>query len=194
MRRQESIFYTIYKGNDASPVKVFRQGEWTLENRVSLHAAIIGKSHRIVCRANGDVLTEFIAYPIKEMTPHPLDHFPLRAGETYTKKYRTGGLLYRVDMHVRPVLFQTMDDFLESEGKRGAVEVLRYAFDTQKPETSPAFTGIAVDISGNSFYTVHTYPERGFSICSRSVCNRSVCSRSARSRSEVCSPAAAATL
>ncbi|MFQ5673440.1 MAG: DUF2617 family protein [Nitrospinales bacterium] len=174
MPPQENIFYTIYKGNDASPVKVFRQGEWALENGVSLRAGIIGKSHRIICRANGDAFTEFIAYPIEEMTPNPLDYFPLHAGETYNKTYRAGGLLYHLNLRVRPVLFQTMNHFLESVGKHGGLEVLRYAFDTRQPETSPAFTGIAVDIPENRFYTVHTYPEQGFSICSSSEVRSSV--------------------
>lgn len=174
MKQEERVLYTIYKGDDPSPVKVFKERQWTLENRVSLYACIIGKSHRIVLRADRECFTEFIAYPIEDMTPNPLDHFPLEAGKTYRKKYEDGSLACEVNLRVSPVLFEDMGDFLSSLEEPGDFEILQHDFGVRVAETVRPFTGIAVDIPGNTFYTVHTYPEQGFSIQSRSEIYSSV--------------------
>ena len=168
MRLEEKVLYTIYRGEDCSPVKVFKERKWTFENRVTLHATIIGKSHRIFFHANGDCFTEYIAYPIKDMTPSHMDHFPLEVGKSYCRKYRDGGLACQVNIHVSPMVFEDMDDFLDSMGESPNFEVLKYRFKTGYSKLDKAFTGIALSFTESRFYTVHTYPEKGLSIHSKS--------------------------
>lgn len=165
----KNVFFTLYKGNDLTPVTVYKEKAWTLESGVSIHVSIIGKSHRMVCQANGKSLTEFIAYPIPDQTPNPLDHFLLKVGETHNKKYREGDFSYHVNIRVVPWLFEDMEKFLDSLNVPNDLEILHHGFENMKgAQTDKAFTGIAVDLSASKFYTVHTYPENRFSILSRS--------------------------
>lgn len=168
MKQKEEVFYTIYRCKDLSPVKVFKKRGWAFEKRFSLHAEIIGKSHRIIFYANGECFTEYIAYPIKNMTPNPMDCFPLEAGKSYFKKYGDEDLACQVNIHVSSTVFEDMDGFLNSIGKSPDLEILQYRFKTGYSELGEAFTGIVLDILSNQFYTVHNYPEKGFSILSKS--------------------------
>lgn len=165
----ENVYFSLLKGDVPSPVTVYKEREWTFENGVSLHASIIGKSHRIVCRTNGICFTEFVAYPIPSLQENALIHFPLKIGESQDRQYQENDLVYRVTVGIVPRLFEDMEDFLGSLKGCGELEVLHHPFgDTGRPQFAKAFTGIAADLSANRYYTVHTYPENCFSALSKS--------------------------
>ena len=169
MNHTETVCFSLYRGEALIPVTVFKEKTWVLFQGVELQVSIIGKSHRIISRAGDQCLTEFIAYPWEEERFQPLDHFYLNTGEIYQKTYREGDWLYRVRIEVLPRLFNSMRDFLVSLQPAGRVwETLDHGFALIENRLSAGpFTGIAVDPESHVFHTVHTYPECGHSIISR---------------------------
>lgn len=163
----DPVYFSLFEGVPDCPVTIFNQGKWTLDNRVVLETCIIGKSHRVTSRGAGASLTEFIAYSAEELTSDPLDHFPLRAGENYLRKYQVGNIQYQVSIEMVPRLFEDMESFLRSLGKVPPMKILTHRFEAVKI-SSPVkpFTGVAVDPAANRFFTIHTYPEDRLSIVS----------------------------
>ena len=113
-------------------------------------------------------ITEFIACSSDEMKGDPLDHFPLKSGERYSREYQVENIKYAVNIEMVPRLFENMDDFMRSMGEVPPMEILTYSFEPVTPTTDARpFTGLAVDPAGNRFFTIHTYPENKFSIISK---------------------------
>jgi hypothetical protein len=163
----ESIYFSLFKGIPDCPVTIFNQEQWTLANHLVLDTCIIGKSHRVTSQGEGMSVTEFIACSAGEITGDSLDHFPLKAGESYSREYRVGNIKYAVDIDLVPRLYESMEDFLTSMGNIPGVKVLTHIFEPEKAVTdSRPFTGLAVDPAGNRFFTIHTYPENRMSIIS----------------------------
>jgi len=164
----DPVYFSLFAGVPDCPVTVFNRGRWTLDNRVVLETCIIGKSHRVTSRGNGVALTEFIACSAGETTEKPLDHFPLQAGENYSREYQVGNIHYAVTIEMVPRLFESMKEFLSSMGEDPLMEILTHRIEAEKTANSAKpFTGVAVDLSANGFHTIHTYPENGLSIVSR---------------------------
>ena len=162
------VYFSLFEGVPDCPVTIFNQGQCTLDNRVVLETCIIGKSHRVTSRGNGVSLTEFIACSSDEMSGNPLDHFPLKAGENYSRKYQVGNIQYAVNIEMVPRLFKDMEEFLQSMGEVPPMKILTHRFEAPRI-SNPVnpFTGVAVDPAANRFYTIHTYPENGLSIISK---------------------------
>ena len=164
----DSVYFSLYKGIPDCPVTIFNQGLWTLENRLVLETCIIGKSHRVTSRGDGMSITEFIACSSDEMQGNPLDHFPLKSGENYSREYQVENIKYAVNIEMVPRLFENMEDFIGSLGAVPAMKILTHSFDPVKISTrTRPFTGLAVDSAGNRFFTIHTYPENKLSIVSK---------------------------
>lgn len=164
----ESIYFSLFKGIPDCPVTIFNQGQWTLENHLVLDTCIIGKSHRVTSRGKGMAITEFIACSSDEMTGDPLDHFPLKAGENYIREYQVEDIKYVVNIEMVPRLYETMEDFMRSMGKVPPMKILTHSFEPAKTSAGARpFTGVAVDLAGNRFFTIHTYPENRLSIISK---------------------------
>ncbi len=163
----DPVYFSLFAGVPDCPVTIFNQRQWTLNNRVVLDTCIIGKSHRVISRGDGVVLTEFIACSAGETTDKPLDHFPLQAGESYSREYQVGNIQYAVTIEMVPRLFEDMEGFLSSLGDIPPMEILTHRFEAANSLNSATpFTGVAVDLAANGFVTVHTYPENGLSIIS----------------------------
>ena len=164
----DSIYFSLYKGIPDCPVTIFNQGRWTLENHLVLDTCIIGKSHRVTSQGAGTAITEFIACSSDEMAGGPLDHFPLKAGESYLREYQVGNIKYTVNIDLVARLYENMEDFLSSMGEVPSMKILTHRFESEKTKTdSRPFTGLAVDPAGNRFFTIHTYPENSLSIISK---------------------------
>tara|TARA_B100000686_G_C16775366_1_gene968049 strand:+ start:114 stop:632 length:519 start_codon:yes stop_codon:yes gene_type:complete len=162
----EKVCFSFYRGEPPIPVTVFKETNWTFDGNLELRASIIGKSHRIICRIGNKSFTEFIAYPEEDGSFDPVDHFQVATEETHRKCYRDGDLIYQVCVETLHRLFENMADFMRSLEKRDW-QTLDHGFGDTPGERRP-FTGIAVDPEGSLFHTVHTYPEYGYSIVSRS--------------------------
>ena len=165
----EKVCFSFYRGEPPIPVTVFKEKNWTFDGDLRLRASIIGKSHRIICRFGDRSFTEFIAYPEKDEVFDPVDYFQVALGETHQKSYRDGDFIYKVCVETLECLFEDMADFMRSLEKRNW-QTLDYGFGENPGKKGP-FTGIAADLKGNVFHTVHTYPEYGYSIVSRSQIN-----------------------
>ena len=164
----ETLCFSIYQEVPDHPVTVFNEARWTLNNRVELQTCIIGKSHRVISEREGQCFTEFISCDANEMPGNFLDRIHLQPGDTHDLEYRSGDFRYRVRIEHRPRLFRDVADFLQSIAAAPDVKVLSHVFqDPTGGRQSQSFTGLAVDSEGNRFYTVHTYPENGSSILSR---------------------------
>ena len=163
----DPVYFSLFEGIPDCPVTIFNQGEWTLDNRVVLETCIIGKSHRVTSRGNGVSVTEFIACSADDLAGNPLDHFPLKAGENYSRVYNVGNIRYQVAIEMVPRVFEDMDDFLRSMGKVPPMKLLTHRFEEGKNSNRlKPFTGVAVDPAANRFLTIHTYPENALSIIS----------------------------
>jgi len=113
-------------------------------------------------------ITEFIACSSDEMAGGPLDHFPLKSGENYSREYQVENIKYAVDIEMVPRIFANMEDFLRSMGEVPPMKILTHSFKPVKLTTDARpFTGLAVDPAGNRFFTIHTYPENRLSIISK---------------------------
>jgi hypothetical protein len=121
----------------------------------------------VTSQGEGTSITEFIACSAGEIAEGSLDHFPLSAGESYSREYQVGNIQYAVDIDLVPRLYESMEDFLTPMGNIPGMKVLTHSFEPEKAATdSRPFTGLAVDPAGNRFFTIHTYPENGMSIIS----------------------------
>jgi hypothetical protein len=150
-------------------VRVFQNAHWVLDNGVTLEASIIGKSHRVISRRGKDCLTEFITCFDRKLPGHALESVCLKPDTVHEREYRSGDLAYQVNVEQVSRLYDTMDEFLNSlDGVSPAYTLTHEFVDAPGSSgTAPPFTGLALNSDTNTFYTVHTYPERGVSIISR---------------------------
>ncbi len=165
----EPIYFSLYEQVPNYSVRVFQSTQWVLDNGVSLEVSIIGKSHRVISRRGKDCLTEFITCFDRNLPEQALERVCLQPGIVHDREYRSGNLAYRVNVEHVSQLFNTMEEFTDSLG--GISETLTHEF-MSAPGHSGAplpFTGLALNSDTNTFYTVHTYPERGISIISRTA-------------------------
>ena len=165
----EQIYFSLYQEVPDYYVRIFQSAHWVLGNGVELEVNIIGKSHRVISRRGEDCLTEFITCFDQDLPEQALERVCLQPGIVHDRVYRSGNLAYRVSVEHVSRLFNTMEEFTDSLG--GISEALTHEF-MSSPGHSGAplpFTGLALNSDTNTFYTVHTYPERGFSITSRTA-------------------------
>ncbi len=142
---------------------------WTLANGIKIEASIIGQSHRIFCFHEDNYVTEYIACTEMDSKISALDSLALGPGIYHENSHKISGLVYEYQIEVVPILFDDMSAYCRAVSADSNVKIMERQFPApslalkdQKP-----FTGIAVDLSKNQFYTVHTYPESEFSIISR---------------------------
>ena len=172
----EKIYFSLYQEVPDYFVRIFQSAHWVLGNGVKLEVNIIGKSHRVIIRRGDDCLTEFITCFDQSLPEQALESVCLQPGIVHDREYRSGNLAYRVNVEHVSRLFNTMEEFTGSLG--GVSQTLTHEF-MSSPEHSGAplpFTGLALNSDTNTFYTVHTYPERGISIISRTAIDLSVLS------------------
>ena len=165
----EPIYYSLYQEVPDYCVHVFQSAHWVLGNGVKLEVNIIGKSHRVVSRRGEDCLTEFITCFDQDLPEQALESVCLLPGIAHDREYRSGNLAYRVSVgHVSRV-FNSMEEFTESLGEIS--ETLTHEFNSAPGHSGAPlpFTGLALNSDINTFYTIHTYPERGISIISRTA-------------------------
>jgi hypothetical protein len=165
----EEIYFSLYNHVPDYPVTLFGEAQWILENRVELQSSIIGKSHRIISTGLKETFTEFISCGAEAMPDNYLDRILLKAGAQHNLEYQTEAYKYRVKIDHLDRLFPDMESFLNSLPNSQSLQTLSHIFTSQNgTEGLQPFTGLAVDTSANRFYTIHTYPENGFSIQSSS--------------------------
>ena len=172
----EQIYFSLYKEVPDYSVRIFKSTHWVLGNGVKLEVDIIGKSHRVISRRRENCLTEFITCFDQKLPEQALERVSLKPGIVHNREYRSGNLAYRVNVEHFSRLFNTMEEFTGPLG--GVSETLIHEF-MSSPEDSASplpFTGLALNSNTNTFYTVHTYPERDISIISRTAINLSVLS------------------
>jgi hypothetical protein len=165
----EQIYFSLYQEVPDYSVRIFQSAHWVLGNGVKLEVNIIGKSHRVISRREEDCLTEFITCFDDDLPEHALESVCLQSGLVHEREYRSGNLAYRVNVEYVSRLFSTMEEFTALLGEIS--ETLTHKF-MSSPGHSGAplpFTGLALNSDTNTFYTVHTYPERGISIISRTA-------------------------
>jgi hypothetical protein len=165
----EQIYFSLYQEVPDYRVRIFQSAHWVLGNGVKLEVNIIGKSHRVISRRGEDCLTEFITCFDQDLPEHALESVCLQPGIVHEREYRSGSLAYRVNVEHVSQVFSTMEEFTDSLGEIS--ETLTHEF-MSSPKHSGAplpFTGLALNSDTNTFYTVHTYPERGISIISRTA-------------------------
>jgi hypothetical protein len=165
----EQIYFSLYQEVPDYSVRIFQSAHWVLGNGVKLEVDIIGKSHRVVSRRGEDCLSEFITCFDQDLPEQAIERVCLQPGIVHDREYRSGNLAYRVNVEYVSRLFNTMEEFTDSLGEIS--ETLTHEF-MSAPGHSGAplpFTGLALNSDTNTFYTVHTYPERGISITSRTA-------------------------
>jgi hypothetical protein len=167
----EPIYFSLYEKVPDYSVRVFQNTHWVLGNGVALEVSIIGKSHRVISRLGNDCLTEFITCFDRKLPEHALDRVCLQSDAVHDQEYRSGKLVYRVKVEQVSRLYNTMEEFVDSLNGVSPVDVLTHEFSgvSSLPGTPPPFTGLALNSDTNTFYTVHTYPEGGISIISRTT-------------------------
>jgi len=165
----EQIYFSLYQKVPDYSVRIFQSAHWVLGNGVNLEVNIIGKSHRVISHLGEDYLTEFITCFDQSLPEKALERVCLRPGIVHEREYRSNNLAYRVYVENISQLFTNMEEFTESLGDIS--ETLMHEFISEpEPSGEPVpFTGLALNSDTNTFYTVHTYPERGISITSRTV-------------------------
>lgn len=172
----EHIYFSLYQDVPDYCVRIFQSAHWVLGNGVKLEVNIIGKSHRVISRRGEDCLTEFITCFDQDLPEQALERVCLQPGSVHDREYRSGNLAYRVNIEQVSRIFNSMEEFTGSLGRTS--ETLTHEFMTAPGHSgSPVpFTGLALNSDTNTFYTVHTYPERGISITSRTAIDLSVLS------------------
>ena len=172
----EQIYFSLYQEVPDYFVRIFQSAHWILGNGVKLEVNIIGKSHRVICRRGEDCLTEFITCFDQSLPEQALEKVCLQPGIVHDQEYRSGNLAYQVNVVHVSRIFNSMEEFTGSLGE--VSETLTHQFMSFPGHTgSPLpFTGLALNSDTNTFYTVHTYPERGISIISRTAIDLSVLS------------------
>ena len=167
----EPIYFSLYQDVPDYYVRIFQSAHWTLGNGVKLEVNIIGESHRVISRRGNDCLTEFITCFDQNLPEQALERVCLQPGIVHDREYRSGSLIYRVNIEQVFRVFDTMEEFTGSLGGVSPAETLTHAF-AGVPGNLGApipFTGLVLNSDTNTFYTVHTYPERGISIISRTA-------------------------
>jgi hypothetical protein len=172
----EHIYFSLYKEVPDYSVRIFKSAHWVLGNEVKLEVDIIGKSHRVISRREKNCITELITCFDQKLPEQALEKVKLQRSIVHDREYRFGNLAYKVNVEYGSRLFNTMEEFTDSLG--GVSETLTHVFMNSTGHTgSPLpFTGLALNSDTNTFYTVHTYPERNISIISRTTINISVLS------------------
>jgi hypothetical protein len=172
----EQIYFSLYKDVPDYSVRIFKSAHWVLGNGVKLEVDIIGKSHRVISRRGKNCLTELITCFDQKLPEQALEKVKLQQSIVHDREYRFGNLAYKVNVEYASRLFNTMEEFTDSLG--GVSETLTHVFMNSPGHSgSPLpFTGLALNSDTNTFYTVHTYPERNISIISRTTINISVLS------------------
>lgn len=165
----EQIYFSLYQEVPDYSVRIFQSAQWALDNGVKLEVNIIGKSHRVISRRGEDCLTEFITCFDQNLPEQALERVCLRPGIVHDRKYRSGNLAYRVNVEHVSRLFNTMEEFTGSLGKISETLTHEFVSAPGHSEAPLPFTGLALNSDTNTFYTVHTYPERGISIISRTA-------------------------
>jgi len=165
----EPIYFSLYEKVPDYRVRIFQSAHWVLDNGVALEVSIIGKSHRVISRRGKDCLTEFITCFDRKLPEQALESVCLQLGTVHDREYRSGNLVYRVNVEQVSRLYNTMDDFLNSLGGISPADVLTHEFTEalESPGTPTPFTGLALNT--NTLYTIHTYPERGVSVISQTT-------------------------
>lgn len=172
----EPIYFSLYQEVPDYSVRVFQSADWILGNGVKLEVSIIGKSHRVISRREDDCLTEFITCFDKNLPEQALETVRIQQGVVHDREYRSGNLAYRVIVENVPRLFNSMEEFTGSLGNISETLTHEFVGDPGHLGTSPPFTGLALNFDANTFYTVHTYPERGISIVSQTAIDLQVLS------------------
>ena len=165
----QQIYFSLYQEVPDYSVRIFQSAHWVLGNGVKLEVNIIGKSHRVIIRRGEDCLTEFITCFDQDLPEHALESVCLQPSTVHEQEYRSSNLAYRVNVEHVSQVFNSMEEFTDSLGEIS--ESLTHEF-MSSPDHSGAplpFTGLALNSDTNTFYTVHTYPERGISIISRTA-------------------------
>jgi hypothetical protein len=172
----EQIYFSLYKEVPDYSVRIFKSAHWVLGNGVKLEVDIIGKSHRVISRRGKNCLTELITCFDQKLPEQALEKVKLQPSIVHDREYRFGNLAYKVNVEYASRLFNTMEEFTDSLG--GVSETLTHVFMSSPGHSgSPLpFTGLALNSDTNTFYTVHTYPERNISIISRTTIDLSVLS------------------
>ena len=172
----EQIYFSLYQEVPDYRVRIFQSAHWVLGNGVKLEVNIIGKSHRVISRRGEDCITEFITCFDQNLPEQALERVCLQPGIVHDREYRSGNLAYRVNVEHVSRIFNTMEEFTDSLD--GTSETLTHEFMSAPGHsgTPLPFTGLALNSDTNTFYTVHTYPERGISIISRTTIELSVLS------------------
>lgn len=165
----EQIYFSLYQKVPDYCVRIFQSAHWVLGNGVNLEVNIIGKSHRVISRLGEDCLTEFITCFDKSLPEKALERVCLRPGTIHEKEYRSNNLAYRVYVENIPQLFSNMEHFTDSLDEISETLTHEFITEPRSSEEPVPFTGLALNSDTNTFYTVHTYPERGISITSRTI-------------------------
>ena len=165
----EQIYFSLYQEVPDYSLRIFQSALWVLGNGVKLDINIIGKSHRVTSRRGEDCLTEFITCFDQDLPEHALERVCLQPGMVHDREYRSGNLSYRVKVENVPRIFNSMEEFTGSLGETS--ETLMHEFKNASGHFGlpMPFTGLALNSDTNTFYTVHTYPERDFSIISQTA-------------------------
>ena len=175
MTDENNVWFSLFKGNIPSPVKVFEKGDWVLDSGVALTACIIGKSHRICFRFRSDYLTEFIAYSMENFSCEPVDQKPLNLGDLIIREFKNGLLFYKVKIEVIDQVYLNFGQFLKTVSDIESYETMFREFKNPLlSSNNQPFTGIVIEQDKNRIFTVHTYPERNFSVISVVKVNVSV--------------------
>ena len=130
----EPIYFSLYEKVPDYRVRIFQSAHWVLDNGVALEVSIIGKSHRVISRRGKDCLTEFITCFDRKLPEQALESVCLQLGTVHDKEYRSGNLVYRVNVEQVSRLYNTMDDFLNSLGGISPADVLTHEF-TEAPKS-----------------------------------------------------------
>lgn len=165
----ELIYFSLYRGKPGFPVTVYKKARWVMENQALLDAEVIGQSHRITIQAGEKVFTELIACTASVESDNTLRHTRLEKGRNYSIDHREDDFRYQAEIEWAPKVFFNMEEFLQFMGAPTDLPVAVHRFkgpDDLRNEVP--FTGLALDSAANKFYTIHTYPEGGFSILSQS--------------------------
>ena len=164
----EQIYFSLYQEVPDYHVRIFQSAKWVLGNGVKLEVNIIGKSHRVISRrGEEDCLTEFITCFDQDLPEQALESVCLLPGIVHDREYRAGNLAYRVNVEYVSRLFNSMKEFTNSLGEISETLTHEFVSVSSHPEVPLPFTGLALNSNTNTFYTIHTYPERGISIISR---------------------------
>ncbi|QPJ65132.1 MAG: DUF2617 family protein [Candidatus Nitrohelix vancouverensis] len=161
------ISFSLFRGFHDAPVSIFKRGAWALANGSRLDVAIIGQSHRIISQSGREVLTEFIACGPEQLVGDSIDQTPLQPGATHENEFTSAGFKYHYRIEVVNQLYIDMDAYRAALPTDAALQCISHGFENPSQNSQDApFTGIAIDVRDNRFFTIHTYPENGFSILS----------------------------